>query len=69
MLTSAQQDAVLAAVPELKYRTAYTVCRYTAARISEVLALRWRHVKQSAIVFERSITKGKRNVLKVLTTC
>jgi len=41
VLTHHQLDALLAAAPSQRHRTLWSIQRWTAARISEALALRW----------------------------
>ena len=56
-LTAEQFSALLAAAPSARYRLLWTLQRYTAARISEALALRWADVAGQQVVFRRSTTK------------
>jgi integrase/recombinase XerD len=56
-LTADQFSALLAAAPSARYRLLWTLQRYTAARISEALALRWADVAGHRVVFRCSTTK------------
>ena len=40
-------------------RAALSICRYTAARISEALALKWKNISAGFVVLEKSNTKTK----------
>lgn len=42
-----------------KCRAALSVCRYTAARITEALALKWRNITPGFVVLEKANTKTK----------
>lgn len=42
-----------------KCRAALSICRYTAARISEALALKWGNITPSFVVLEKDNTKSK----------
>ena len=55
-LTDEQLDQLLAAAPSPRYRALWAIQRWTAARISEALALRWADVN-GRITFRRSTTK------------
>ena len=43
-----------------KCRAALSVCRFTAARISEALALKWANITPDFVVLEKANTKTKR---------
>jgi integrase/recombinase XerD len=58
-LTAEQFSALLAAAPSARYRLLWTLQRYTAARISEALALRWADVAGQQVVFKRATTKTR----------
>jgi integrase/recombinase XerD len=57
-LSDAQLDALLAAAPSPRYRALWSIQRWTAARISEALALRWADLNGCAS-FRRVTTKTK----------
>lgn len=57
-LTDAQLDQLLAAAPSPRYRALWAIQRWTAARISEALALRWADLN-GCITFRRATTKTK----------
>ena len=57
-LSPEQLDRIMAAC-QPKLRTALSVCRFTACRISECLSLRWENIMQDTVVFPRMITKKK----------
>ncbi len=58
-LTDAQLDHLLAAAPSPRYRALWSVQRWTAARISEALALRWADVN-GCLSYRAATTKTKR---------
>ena len=58
-LTAEQLQALLEAAPSARYRTLWTLQRFTAARISEALALRWADVGGKQVTYRRSTTKTK----------
>lgn len=58
-LSADQLQALLQAAPSARYRTLWTLQRYTAARISEALALRWADVAGQQVTYRRSTTKTK----------
>lgn len=58
-LTADQFAALLEAAPSPRYRALWAVQRFTAARISEALALRWADVAGQQITYRRSTTKTK----------
>lgn len=58
-LTTEQFSALLAAAPSARYQLLWILQRYTAARISEALALRWADVASQQVTFRRSTTKTK----------
>lgn len=58
-LTAEQFSALLAAAPSARYQMLWILQRYTAARISEALALRWADVAGQQVTFRRSTTKTK----------
>ncbi len=40
-------------------RAVFTLCRFTAARVTEALSLRWENVTQTEIVIPKNVTKKK----------
>ena len=58
-LTTDQFAALLEAAPSARYRLLWILQRYTAARISEALALRWADVAGQQVTFRRATTKTK----------
>lgn len=58
-LTADQFAALLEAAPSARYRTLWTLQRYTAARISEALALRWADVAGLKVTYRKATTKTK----------
>jgi integrase/recombinase XerD len=58
-LTPEQFAALLDAAPSPRYRALWVVQRYTAARISEALALRWADVAGQHVTYRRATTKTK----------
>ncbi|WP_216901152.1 site-specific integrase [Synechococcus sp. CCY 9618] len=58
-LTNAQMDQLLAAAPSPRYACLWAVQRWTAARISEALALRWADVN-GCLTYRAATTKTKR---------
>jgi integrase/recombinase XerD len=58
-LTTEQFAALLEAAPSARYRLLWTLQRYTAARISEALALRWADVAGQQVTFRRATTKTR----------
>lgn len=59
VLTPEQLDLLLEAAPSPRYRAVWSVQRWTAGRISEVLALRWGDLN-GVVTFRRANTKTKR---------
>jgi integrase/recombinase XerD len=56
-LTPEQFAALLDAAPSPRYRALWAVQRFTAARISEALALRWADVAGQQVTYRRATTK------------
>ena len=57
-LAPEQLDAIseeLAPAP----RAAFSICRFTAARVTEALSLRWENVTQAEVVIPKNVTKKK----------
>ncbi|MBP61106.1 MAG: integrase [Planctomycetaceae bacterium] len=57
-LTPEQLDAIMAELNPI-VRAALVTCRYTAARVTEALSLRWENVTPTDIVIPKAITKKK----------
>lgn len=67
-LTDLELDQLLAAAPSPRYRALWAVQRWTAARISEALALRWADLNGCA-TFRRVTTKtGKTRQVPISAT-
>lgn len=58
-LTAEQFAALLEAAPSSRYRALWAIQRWSAARISEALALTWADVAGDRITYRRSTTKTK----------
>lgn len=58
ILTAPQLDALLEQAPSPRYRALWAIQRWTAARISEALALRWGDLN-GAVTYRKSNTKTK----------
>jgi integrase/recombinase XerD len=58
-LSDEQLDLLIESAPAPKYKCLWTLQRYTASRISEALALRWRDVSNGYVSFRKSTTKTK----------
>ena len=57
-LSPEQLDAIcqeLAPAP----RAAYSICRFTAARVNEALSLRWENITETEVVIPKKVTKKK----------
>ena len=57
-LTAEQLDAIMAELNAI-CRAALSTCRYTAARVTEALSLRWGNVTPTDIVIPKAVTKKK----------
>ena len=57
-LTPEQLDAIMSEVNPAS-RAVLSVCRFTAARITEALSLRWENVTPTDIVIPEEVTKKK----------
>ena len=57
-LTPEQLDAVMLEVNPI-CRAALSTCRFTAARITEALSLRWENITPTDIVIPKAVTKKK----------
>ena len=58
-LTAEQFAALLEAAPSAKYRALWSVQRWTAARISEALALTWGDLRGKQVLYRARTTKTK----------
>ncbi len=58
-LNAEQFEALLGAAPSPRYRVLWSVQRWTAARISEALALNWADVAGGKVTYRRANTKTK----------
>ena len=58
-LNADQLEALLNAAPSPRYRALWSVQRWTAARISEALALTWADVAGGKVTYRRANTKTK----------
>ena len=58
-LSNDQFNALIVAAPSDRYRALWTLQRFTAARISEALALTWGDVIGHQVTFRRANTKDK----------
>jgi integrase/recombinase XerD len=68
VLTSNQLDTLISALQGRHHQVLAEVCRRTACRISEARQLTWASITSSAVVFPKTITKGKLNSRTVPTT-
>jgi integrase/recombinase XerD len=57
-LSSEQLDAIIEELTP-SVRAVFSICRFTAARISEALNLRWENITQIEVVIPKNITKKK----------
>ena len=60
-LAPEQLDAIseeLAPAP----RAAFSICRFTAARVTEALSLRWENATQAEVVISKNVTKKKKKM-------
>ena len=57
-LSSEQLDSIMAELSP-KARAVFSLCRFTAARITEALSLKWENVTSTDIVIPKAITKKK----------
>ena len=57
-LSPEQLDSIAEELPPAP-RAVFSVCRFTAARVSEALNLRWENIMQSEVVIPKTITKKK----------
>ena len=57
-LSSDQLDAIMNKLPP-NVRGVLSMCRFTAARISEALSLKWENITSTDIVIPKAITKKK----------
>ena len=59
VLSSAQLDQLIAALPAKHHQVLAEVCRRTGCRISEGRQLQWQSISKSHITFPKTITKAK----------
>lgn len=59
VLSPAELDQLLAAAPSPAHRALWALQRWSAARISEALALQWGAIRGGAVTFKPSTTKTK----------
>ena len=59
VLNSSQLDELILALPARHHQVLAELCRRTACRISEGRQLTWASITSSAVVFPKTITKGK----------
>jgi len=57
VLSTAELDLLVSCLPAGPHRVLATLLRYTAARVSEGLQLRWAHVAGPAVLFPAPVTK------------
>ena len=57
-LSTEQLDTIAEELPAAA-RAVFSVCRFTAARVSEALNLKWENIMQSEVVIPKTITKKK----------
>ena len=57
-LTPDQLDSIMAELNPI-CRATLSTCRYTAARVTEALSLRWENVTATDIVIPKAITKKR----------
>ena len=57
-LTPDQLDAITEELPP-SAPAVFSVCRFTAARVSEALNLKWENIMQAEVVIPKTITKKK----------
>lgn len=60
VLSDQQLDDLLAAAPSANHRALWAVQRWTAARVSEALSLKWSAVDGGMVTFKRQTTKTRR---------
>ncbi|NDF92733.1 MAG: site-specific integrase [Betaproteobacteria bacterium] len=66
VLTDEQADALIAAAPSPRYRALWSLQRWSAGRISEVLALRWGDLN-GVVTFRKGNTKTR--MTRQVPTC
>jgi len=57
-LTPEQLDAVMAELSPTA-RAVLSMCRFTAARVTEALSLRWENITQTEIIIPKAVTKKR----------
>ena len=59
VLDTHQLDLLISNLPDHHHRVVAEVCRRTGCRVGEATQLTWGMISESAITFQRGITKGK----------
>ena len=59
VLDTHQLDLLISNLPDHHHRVVAEVCRRTGCRVGEATQLTWGMISESAITFQRRITKGK----------
>ena len=59
VLSTDELDLLISKLPEQHHKIVAEVCRRTGCRIGEATQLTWGMVSESAVTFQRGITKGK----------
>ena len=57
-LNTEQLDEIAATLNDAP-RAVFTLCRFTAARVTEALSLRWENVTETEIVIPKNVTKKR----------
>ena len=59
VLSTDELDLLISKLPEQHHKIVAEICRRTGCRIGEATQLTWGMVSESAVTFQRGITKGK----------
>ena len=59
VLSTDELDLLISNLPEQHHKIVAEICRRTGCRIGEATQLTWGMVSESAVTFQRGITKGK----------
>ena len=59
VLSTDELDLLISKLPEQHHQIVAEICRRTGCRIGEATQLTWGMVSESAVTFQRGITKGK----------